>query len=348
MAGINTLSADENRVYRCANAEQVHSALDSVRPGDTIMLQGGNVYEIDESFRLKADGTADQPIHFTSEDSGGHDRYAVISTVGGKKEENLAAVRLTGSFWRISRLEISGVKVPRGDGYWDIHGFRIGLYLSGPGSHHNILEDILVHHTHNTAVAIRDQSHHNIFRRMNIHHIGEWLDESYNAHEAEGFYIGSSKGLNEAGKRARVNDIIIEGNTLGPGILGQFIDIKYGASQIFARNNVLHCNEKSYNQEVVKLAGFANVVEDNIFVGSNQNMTRYVHVFNKKTNNPVRVDYQGQFNIPAPTGRDNKVANNSFYTNDEEIVAVKNDLSDLDRTSLLLEDNRSMPLEKFE
>ena len=39
---------------------------------------------------------------------------------------------------------------------------------------------------------------------MKIHHIGEWLDKDYDAHEGEGFYIGSSKGLKEGEKKARV------------------------------------------------------------------------------------------------------------------------------------------------
>ena len=206
--------------------------------------------------------------------------------------------------------------MPRDNNYWDTHGFRIGLYLSGPGSHNNVVEDIHIHHTHNTAVAVRNLSHHNTFRRMNIHHIGEWLDEDYNAHEGEGFYIGSSKGRNEAGNRARVHDILIEDSILGPGLLGQYLDFKYASSFVTARNNILYCEEKSYNEEVVKLAGFANRIEGNEFIGSSASLTRYIHVLNKKTADPVRVDYLDQKNIPAPTGRDNVIVNNVFYTDD--------------------------------
>ena len=140
-----------------------------------------------------------------------------------------------------------------------------------------------------------------------------WIAD-YNAHEGEGFYIGSSKGSNEAGNKARVHDILIEDSVLGPGLLGQYVDIKYAASLVTVRNNVFYCDEKSYNEEVVKLAGYANLIEGNRFVGSSENLTRYVHLFNKKTKEPVRVDYLGQKNIPAPTGRDNTVINNIFYT----------------------------------
>jgi hypothetical protein len=347
VAEINTLHASDGQVYQCATSEDVYKALDAVKPGDTIMLEGGKVYEIDKSLELRASGSDDKRISLTSDDSSGQGRYAVISTVGQKKEENLAALTLSGSFWSVSRIEISGKKVPLDKNYWDTNGFRLGLYLLGAGSHHNLIEEVQIHHTHNAAVAIRDESHHNTFRRMKIHHIGEWLGEDYNAHEGEGFYIGSSKGIREAGNKARVHDILIEDSVLGPGLLGQYIDIKYAASSVTVRNNVLYCDEKSYNEEVVKLAGFANLIEDNKFIGSSENLTRYIHILNKKTDDPVRVDYLGQKNIPAPTGRDNAVVNNVFYTDDAEISAVKNDVAAMDRASILLEKNRIEPLETY-
>lgn len=347
IADINVLHASDGRTYQCATSEDVYKALETVKAGDTIMLEGGNVYELEESFELRASGSDSRRISLTSEDSTGQDRYAVISTVGQRKEENLVALSLSGSFWNVSRIEIAGKKVPIGKDHWETNGFRLGLYLLGSGSHHNVIEDVHIHHTHNAAVAVRDESHHNIFRRMNIHHIGEWLDEDYNAHEGEGFYIGSSKGIKEAGNKARVHDILIEDSVLGPGLLGQTIDIKYAASRVTVQNNVLYCDEKSYNEEVVKLAGFANVIKNNKFIGSNDSLTRYIHIFNKETDDPVRVDYRGQKNIPAPTGRDNKVVNNVFYTDDPEILAVKNDLAAIDRSSVLLEKNRIEPFETY-
>jgi hypothetical protein len=308
-------SAHSNRIYQCATSKDVYKALDTVKPGDTIMLQGGKVYEIDKSFKLYANGSDRSRITLTSKDSTDLGRYAVISTVGQKKEEDLVALRLSGSFWNFSRIEITGKKVSLDKDYWNTHGFRIGLYLLGSRSHHNIIEDVHIHHTHNAAVAIRDESHHNTFRRMKIHHIGEWLDKDYDAHEGEGFYIGSSKGLKEGEKKARVHNIIIEESILGPGLLGQYIDIKYAASFVTARNNILYCYEKSYNEEVIKLAGFANVIKDNKFIGSNKNLTQYIRILNKKTDDPIKVDYLDQNNIPAPTGRDNTVVNRSVYRN---------------------------------
>jgi len=347
LANVNVLHAGEYRIHHCATSEDVRKALKMVEPGDTIMLQGGNVYEIDESLELRAHGTNGARITLKSEDSGGQDRYAVITTVGQRKEEDLVAVSLTGSFWNVSRLEIAGKKVPLGEGYWDTNGFRIGLYLLGRGSHHNVVEDIHIHHTHNAAVAIRDESHSNTFRRMKIHHIGEWLSSDYNAHEGEGFYIGSSKGVNQAGNKARVHDILIEDSVLGPGLLGQYVDMKYATSRVTVRNNTFHCGEKSYNEEVVKLAGFANLIENNTFVGSSESLTRYIHIFNKKTAEPVRVDYLGEKNIPAPTGRDNTVVSNVFYSNDSRVQVVQNDLAEDDRASFTLEKNRIESLDAY-
>jgi len=336
----SVLQAGEHQTFECATSEDVYAALGQVKPGDTIMLQGGTVYEIDKGFELRANGTDDARIRFTSKDVTGQDRYAVISTTGGKKEEMLFALTVRGSFWNISRLEIAGKRVPLADGFWDTNGFRIGLYLLGSGSHHNVVEDVQIHHTHNTAVAVRDESHHNTFRRMKIHHIGEWLDSEYNAHEGEGFYLGSSKGVNERGNHARIHDILIEDSVIGPGLLGQYVDIKYGASQVTVRNNTFYCGEKSYNEEVVKLAGFANLIENNRFVGSSASLSQYIHVFNKKTDEPVRVNYLGETDIPAPTGRDNTVVNNVFYTDDTSILVVQNDLAPDDRSTFRFENNR--------
>jgi hypothetical protein len=182
---------------------------------------------------------------------------------------------------------------------------------------------------------------------MKIHHIGEWLAADYNAHEGEGFYIGSSKGFDQQGNKAIVHDILIEDSILGPGLLGQYIDLKYAASNVTARNNVLHCDEKSYNDEVVSMAGYANLIEGNKFVGSSEGRTRYIRIFNKKTKVPVRVDYQGQKNIPSPTGRDNKVIDNIFFTNNPDILLVKNEVRESDRSSVVIENNRVEPLDNF-
>ena len=153
IASFTVLGADESRIYQCSTSEDVIKALETVRAGDTIMLQGGEVYEIDESFRLNAKGSEAHKISFSSEDASGQGRYAVISTVGQKKAERLPAIMLTGSFWNVSRLEIGGSRIPLGLGYWDTNGFLIGIYLRGSGSHHNVIEDVHIHHTHNTAVA---------------------------------------------------------------------------------------------------------------------------------------------------------------------------------------------------
>jgi len=347
IACTNGLYADSNRTFQCNTSAEVHNALKAVVPGDTILLQGGRVYEIDESFELSANGTQDSRIRFTSQDGTGQGRFAIISTVGQKKEENLVALRVHGAFWNISKLEIAGKKVPLDEGYWDTNGFRIGIFLNGPGAHDNLVEDIHIHHTHNTAVAVRDRSHHNTFRRMKIHHIGEWLSADYNAHEGEAFYIGSSKGYDEAENRAVVHDIVIEDSVLGPGLLGQYLDFKYASSNVTARNNVLFCGEKSYNEEVVKLAGYSNTITANKFVGSVANLTRYIHLFNKKTRVPVRVDYLGQENIEAPTGRDNTIVDNIFYTDDPEMVFIENDLAEADRSTLVDDNNKRRPLGEY-
>ena len=161
----------------------MHAALKQAGPGDTIVLEGGTVYEIDRTLVLEADGSERGRITLTSHDDTGQDRYAVITTVDRRKEELMGALTVTGSYWTISRIEISVERVPLEEGYWDTNSFRLGIFLRGRGSHHNVVEDVHIHDTHNAAVDVRDGSNDNIFRMVHIHHIGEWLDEDYTAHE---------------------------------------------------------------------------------------------------------------------------------------------------------------------
>ena len=95
------------------------------------------------------------------------------------------------------------------------------------------------------------------------------------------------------------------------------------------------------------MAGYANLIEGNRFVGSSDGRTRYIRIFNKKTEVPVTVDYLDQKNIAAPTGKDNKVLNNIFYTDNPEILIVKNEVSELDRSSIVIENNTVEPLDNY-
>lgn len=335
-------NAGDGQIYECPTSKCIHKTLKKLKPGDTLLLEGGKRYEIAETLSLKANGTKDKRITFSSMDKTGQHRNAVITTVGGRKEEDLVGIQLTGSYWDISRIEISGKRVPLEPGYWDTNGFRLGLYLAGAA--YNNISDMHIHHTHNAAVAVREISHHNTFRRMTIHHIGEWLNAGYNAHEGEGFYIGSSKGRDERGNNARAHNILIEDSVIGPGLLGQYVDLKYGTSDITVRNNIFNSFEKAYNEEIIKLAGFSNLIENNRFIGSHENLRQYVHLFNKKTKDPVLVTYDGKKNVPSPTGRDNTVINNVFYTNNADIKIILNDLNAEDRPTAVIEGNTIEPL----
>ena len=145
IANINVLYASD--IYQCATSKDVYDALDTVKPGDTIMLQGGTVYEIDKSFKLHANGSDKNSITLTSEDSTGQGRYAVISTVDQKKEEDLVAIKLSGSFWNISRIEITGRKClwTRGIGTRMVF---VSVYIYWDRDHTIILLKMCIYITH--------------------------------------------------------------------------------------------------------------------------------------------------------------------------------------------------------
>jgi hypothetical protein len=71
IAGIDVLHAGDSRVFHCATSEDVYNALGAVEPGDTIMLEGGKVYEIEDSLELRASGSDGKRIKLTSEDRRG-------------------------------------------------------------------------------------------------------------------------------------------------------------------------------------------------------------------------------------------------------------------------------------
>jgi hypothetical protein len=319
------LRANPNKTFLCVTPEEIYQALAEVKGGDTILLEGGTVYELEKRLLLAASGKNSARIHLTSKDFEGRGRYATLTTVGGRKEQKLVGIFVTGSFWHISKIEISGRRLPLADGYWDTHGFRIGIYFSGADAHHNIVEDVLIHHTHNAAVAVRKESHHIEFRRLRINQIGEWLDAEYDAHEAEGFYIGSSKDLHEAGRKAIAHHVTIEDCVIGPGVLGQFVDIKYAASHNVVRNNQFHCMKKTYNKEIMKIAGYANLIEGNRFIGRNGNLRQYILVKKKVKNNPPLVTYLGREGIHPPSGEDNIVRDNFFPEDHTGIKRLERD-----------------------
>ncbi len=318
------------RTFYCSTSKDVYQALKKVKAGDTIMLEGGVTYEINKSFQLKALGSKTKPIIFSSTDKDGLGRYAIISTVNGEKEDKLIGIYLKGSYWHLSKIEITGKKIELKNNFWDIHGFRIGLYLKGKNSKYNIITDMYIHHTHNGAIIIRDQSHHNTFKRIKIKNIGDWINNKKKSkvHIAEGFYIGSFKGIEEKIKlKAKVHHISIEDSILGPGIIGQFLDFKYASSFITVKNNTFFCNQTTWSEEIIKLAGYASLVKNNKFIGNNPSLKQYILVDYQNRKNRIKVDYLGENNIAAPSGKDNYIIGNNYITdkNTIPVVTIKNE-----------------------
>ena len=59
------------------------------------------------------------------------------------------------------------------------------------------------------------------------------------------------------------------------------------------------------------------------------------------------MDYLDQKDIPAPTGRDNKVTGNIFFSDDPDILVIKNELNAMDRPSVVVENNQIKPLDEY-
>ena len=123
----------------------------------------------------------------------------------------------------------------------------------------------------------------------------------------------------------------------------QYVDIKYAASIVTVRNNTFHCSEKAYNQEIIKVAGFANRIENNTFIGSHENLSRYTYILSNRPADSVKVDYRDQHDILPPSGKDNVVANNLFYPDDASIPAVYEKAEAGDKSTLVIGNNLILP-----
>ena len=57
--------------------------------------------------------------------------------------------------------------------------------------------------------------------------------------------------------------------------------------------------------------------------------------------------YKGQAGMAAPSGLDNLIVNNRFYTDDPSITVVDNDLKGAGRATLTLANNPVLPLAEW-
>ncbi|WP_016907101.1 right-handed parallel beta-helix repeat-containing protein [Streptomyces xiaopingdaonensis] len=177
-------------VIPVTDADELQDALASARPGDTIDLADGTYRG---TFSTTSPGEADAPVTLT----GSAD--ARLTASGGY------GLHLDGApHWRLTGFTVSGgqkgIVLDRSD---DVH-----------------LDGVTVEDLDMEGVHWRNSSSDGSIRNSTVRdtgHDGRGM--------GEGVYIGSAGSTDD-----RSDDVVIEGNTLGPGIGGENIDVKEGTT----------------------------------------------------------------------------------------------------------------------
>jgi len=197
-AGCADLSS--SRIVRVATYTQLQGAVANAQPGDLIALADGTY-----NGRVSAltSGTADRRITLCGS------RKAVInggSIPGGD------AVSVKGSYWRFSGFSVTNA----------IQGVAV------KGGSHNLIRDLDIHGIGQAGIHVYMLSSDNRIEGNVIHDTGRYIPEY-----GEGVYIGSAKGhwcnltncLPDASDRNRIT-----GNTIGPNVTAESIDVKEGTT----------------------------------------------------------------------------------------------------------------------
>ncbi len=195
------------RTVRVASAAELRQALADAQPGDRIQLADG---EYEGSFEATSNGTAAQPIVLTGS------RAAVLTNPGGY------GFHLKANHWRLEGFTVTGAVQ--------------GIVLEE--ANHNVLDRLVVRGIEEEGIRLRRNSADNIVQNSVVRDTGLGGRTGY----GEGIYLGSAVSdwdRYTAGQPDRSNRNRILGNTIGPNVRGEAIDVREGTTGGEIRGNVL-------------------------------------------------------------------------------------------------------------
>ncbi|AXK36459.1 sheath polysaccharide-degrading enzyme [Streptomyces armeniacus] len=213
-------------VIEVSDAAGLKDALGSAQAGDTIQLADGT-YE--GNFETTASGSGSAPITLT----GSAD--AVLTAGGGYG------------------LHLDGAS------HWKLEGFTVtggqkGIMMDAANGVH--IDSVTVHGLDMEGVHFRESSSDGSITNSTIYDTG-----NDGRGMGEGVYVGSAGGTDDKSDR-----ILIEGNTLGPDIRGENIDIKEGTTGARIVGNTFDGNGltgANYDDSWVDIKGNDVLVENN-------------------------------------------------------------------------------------
>jgi hypothetical protein len=259
--------------------ESFKAAVESLGPGDTLIVHEGTYSESGSRIRINAGGTESQPIVVKGADG---EARPLITRPAGSTPQN--TINIEGASWvTIRHLEITG----NGD----------GINMTG-GPHHIFIEDNEIHDI-DVGVNFRSSMHSIFVRRNHIYNTSG---------TAEGMYVGCNNAA------CVVSNSIIEQNWIHDtqGSQGDGIEIKYGSYGNIIRDNVIHdCQYPcilAYGVEDDNV-GSPNIIEGNVVWNCGQGIDV---IADAEVRNNIIIDtLETQSHAQVPIMRNVVLANNT-------------------------------------
>ncbi|MET9146095.1 nitrous oxide reductase family maturation protein NosD [Streptomyces sp. NPDC057197] len=213
-------------VVEVSTAAQLKAALSAAAPGDTIHLADGTY-----TGNFKATRAATSGARITLTGSAG----AVLTAGGGY------GLHLNGaSYWTVSGLTVTGGQK--------------GIMIDAARG--VIVDGVTVHDLDMEGVHFRNSSTDGVIRNSRIYDTGR-----DGRGMGEGVYVGTANTLSD-----RSDNIQILGNTIGPGVGGENVDIKEGTTGARIVGNTFDgsgLTGANYDDSWVDVKGNGVLVQDN-------------------------------------------------------------------------------------
>lgn len=204
-----TTTGTQSRIVKVYTANDLKQALANAHPGDEIQMADG-IYKGKFIIPVNTNGTAAEPI-----------------VLKGSRNAVLDADNINTGY--VLHLRSS---------YWKLQGFTLTNGLKGlmvDESRHCVIEDLKVFNIGEEAIHLRKFSSHNVIRNCDISHTGLKTPDY-----GEGIYIGSAKNnwaTYSSGEADKCDSNQVVGNTIGPAVAAECIDIKEGTTGSFISEN---------------------------------------------------------------------------------------------------------------
>ncbi|MFJ6382767.1 right-handed parallel beta-helix repeat-containing protein [Kitasatospora sp. NPDC092039] len=227
-AAVAADAATPTAVVRVSTAEQLRSALAAAVPGRTIQLADGTY---SGNFKATVAGTATARITLV-----GSAKAVLTTPTGGGYGLHLDGA----SYWTVQGLTVTGAQ--KG--------------IMADAANHVVLDGVTVHHTTMEGVHFRNSSAYGTLRDSRVHDTGLSRDG-----KGEGVYVGTANTLSDHSDHVRIT-----GNTFGPNIGGENVDLKEGTTGGLVSGNTFDgdgLTGRNYDDSWVDVKGNDYVIENN-------------------------------------------------------------------------------------